>query len=719
MSKSLGVLTLDLVAKVGSFTGPMEKAGRVTKQQAAYIDKSLKQAATAFAGLSTAAAAAVSAMVITSTRSADESRKQAQAIGLTTDAYTALTFAASQNGLTTSDLNTGINQLNRSMLEAAVGTEKHANLFDALGVSVFDASGQIREGDKVLSDLADQFAAMPDGAQKSALAMQLFGESGAKMVPLLNSGSEGIDKLTKQAEALGLVISDKTAKQAEAFNDNLAVLGAVSKGTANQFTARLLPAMTGVTEKLVDMSVDGALSAVVLDDIAEATRAAAKGAVATVAGIHLLGQSLNGLREINESAKGDGAWWEAWVPPVRIYRAWQNFDDVKETANETGDSLSDLALDWAELMTAIDSASGDDTKPNERLKDMRDLLNDLRNENGENTAAAKAAAAAIREQEEAHRDYLSLAEQARGVVESTWSDQTKALKEYQDQVEILRKALMEGAIGQDEYDRTVEALDARNALVMSKNSEQLESVLDFLKTEEEQLAESYERRRQIILDSETLAQEEKNAVLLELEQKHQGDIAQMEAQRTSMMLANSQQLFDGLGGMAAAFAGEQSDVAQAMFAVSKAFAIADAIVKIQQGIASAAVLPFPANIPAMATVAAATGSIVSTIQGTQLQGMAHEGIDKIPQTGTWLLEKGERVTTAETSAKLDRTLDDVRKGGGGTVVNLYEDARRAGQTQSKQIDGKTVIDVFVSNIMADGAARKAIRNSFGLKDHGK
>jgi hypothetical protein len=57
-----------------------------------------------------------------------------------------------------------------------------------------------------------------------------------------------------------------------------------------------------------------------------------------------------------------------------------------------------------------------------------------------------------------------------------------------------------------------------------------------------------------------------------------------------------------------------------MFAVSKGFAIAESIIKIQQGIANAAALPFPANIPAMATVAASTASIVSTISGTNFGG---------------------------------------------------------------------------------------------------
>ncbi|MGI9827321.1 hypothetical protein, partial [Riemerella anatipestifer] len=88
----------------------------------------------------------------------------------------------------------------------------------------------------------------------------------------------------------------------------------------------------------------------------------------------------------------------------------------------------------------------------------------------------------------------------------------------------------------------------------------------------------------------------------------------------------------------------------------KAAAIAQSIIAIQQGIAMAAANPFPYNLAAMASVAASTASIVSNISAV---GMAHDGLDSVPETGTWLLQKGERVTTAKTSAKLDATLDRV------------------------------------------------------------
>ncbi|HGT2677350.1 TPA: phage tail length tape measure family protein [Klebsiella pneumoniae] len=80
--------------------------------------------------------------------------------------------------------------------------------------------------------------------------------------------------------------------------------------------------------------------------------------------------------------------------------------------------------------------------------------------------------------------------------------------------------------------------------------------------------------------------------------------------------------------------------------------------------ASTAAIPIvgPAMAPAALTAAiGATEPLVAAISGLALAGMAHDGIDKIPETGTWLLKKGERVTTAGTSAKLDATLEQVRK----------------------------------------------------------
>jgi lambda family phage tail tape measure protein len=81
--------------------------------------------------------------------------------------------------------------------------------------------------------------------------------------------------------------------------------------------------------------------------------------------------------------------------------------------------------------------------------------------------------------------------------------------------------------------------------------------------------------------------------------------------------------------------------------------------------ASTAAIPIvgPALAPgAMAAALAITEPVAIAVGTSAIAGMAHDGIDKVPVSGTWNLEKGERVTTAETSAKLDRTLERVQAG---------------------------------------------------------
>ncbi len=74
--------------------------------------------------------------------------------------------------------------------------------------------------------------------------------------------------------------------------------------------------------------------------------------------------------------------------------------------------------------------------------------------------------------------------------------------------------------------------------------------------------------------------------------------------------------------------------------------------------------------PAAIAATAAAGVLAIGV-GSALQGQAHDGIDSVPETGTWLLQKGERVTTAKTSAKLDATLDRVanQSTGGGAIYS--------------------------------------------------
>lgn len=145
-----------------------------------------------------------------------------------------------------------------------------------------------------------------------------------------------------------------------------------------------------------------------------------------------------------------------------------------------------------------------------------------------------------------------------------------------------------------------------------------------------------------------------------LRKKHAQAEQSIEDQKNKIISSATQSSLDSVVDITRTAFGEKSAIYKAAFIADKAYAIAQSMVAIQTGIAQAAANPFPYNLVAMASVAAATASIVSNIQSVALTGMAHDGIDAVPETGTWLLQKGERVMTAQTSAKLDSTLESLR-----------------------------------------------------------
>lgn len=153
------------------------------------------------------------------------------------------------------------------------------------------------------------------------------------------------------------------------------------------------------------------------------------------------------------------------------------------------------------------------------------------------------------------------------------------------------------------------------------------------------------------------------------------------------------------------------------------YAAAQAIAAGLNAFTSTAAIPIVGPLAAPAAAASAlayAGGLSASIAG--IAGMAHDGIDSVPQTGTWLLQKGERVTTAQTSAKLDKTLNDISSPSniGSTTVNLIEDASRAGQSEERTGDqGEKMIDVFVADLLGDGRTTDAMQRKFGLQNVGR
>jgi hypothetical protein len=252
--------------------------------------------------------AGLGAMVKSALDSADALSKLSQRVGIAVEALSTLMPAAELSGVAAQTFETGLKKLATSMFEAATGSEESARRFEALGVAFQNQDGTLRATDAVLLDLADRLQAMPDGAQKSALAVQLFGKSGAELIPFLNQGREGIAALTGEMEALGVQIGGETAAQAEAFNDALAKVKLATTSIANRVIEAFLPAMNEMAAGMVESAKQGGALRAVLDGVVLVLKTLALGAATVGKGFVALGEAIGaGVAAAVQASRGNTA----------------------------------------------------------------------------------------------------------------------------------------------------------------------------------------------------------------------------------------------------------------------------------------------------------------------------------------------------------------------------------------------------------------------------
>lgn len=254
--------------------------------------------------------AGIGAMIKSSIDSADALDEMAQRTGIAVESLSLLVPAAELSAVSTEKFEAGLKKLATGMLEAATGSEVSAQNFDALGVAVQNQDGTLRDSEQVLLDLADRFQAMPDGAEKAALAVDIFGKAGAEMIPFLNQGREGIGALKQEAAELGLQLSADTAAQAGNFNDALDKLKLATQSIGNQIIASLLPALNDMAGGMVESAKQGGTLRTILDGVVLVLKTLALGAATVGKAFVALGEAIGaGVAAAVEALKGntDGA----------------------------------------------------------------------------------------------------------------------------------------------------------------------------------------------------------------------------------------------------------------------------------------------------------------------------------------------------------------------------------------------------------------------------
>jgi len=245
------------------------------------------------------------------------------------------------------------------------------------------------------------------------------------------------------------------------------------------------------------------------------------------------------------------------------------------------------------------------------------------------------------------------------------NDILKPLVDYRESSAALNELLAEGVITLGQYNQALSSLSLVSSLRDLDAGLTGTPFADQAAQDEIRIAE--QERLNIVqqaLEARIISEQEAADRVIAINRQAAADIQQLEADRNSMILTNAQDTFASLADAAKGFAGEQSGIYKALFITSKAFAIADSIIKIQQGIANALSLPFPANLAAVATVAAQAASIVSNIQAVQfadggrVSGPGGPRDDKILAR----VSNGEYVVNAEATRRNLPLLEAINNG---------------------------------------------------------
>jgi len=446
-SRSLGSLTLDLVVKVGGFVSGMTAAERAADKSLSAIEKRaykfgqvLGQGLKLAAGAAVAGVAALAASLQVTINGLDELSKSAQKVGITTEELSKLAYAGELADVSLESLVGSLGKLTKAQAAALDGTSKQAKVFEALGIAVKDADGNLRSSSQVLADFAEKFQQLGGSPEAIAAGFQIFGKSFQELIPLLKDGREGIEGAADELERFGGVISTDAGQAAEEFNDNLSRLKVQFQAIFAQIAQQLLPTLVQLSKDLSDTAKNGNLAA---NAVTLITAAIDLG----VGALRLYQAAVDNISIAIEQAVKS---YEGWIEVTKNV-ATLGFADggVVEGFKKIGQAADDAAAARARLGglrqsatgqlvdEGIDFSRGAPLSPDEMAKQNRNLQNAL----GGVTKAKKEKTEATIKETQADRDFLDNIQEVNDLIDQmsadTQNDLFQAAQRRQEDFESL------------------------------------------------------------------------------------------------------------------------------------------------------------------------------------------------------------------------------------------------------------------------------------------
>jgi len=571
---------------LGADTAALEKGLKDSQSSLASFGAAFTAGMAAAATAAVAAGVAVSAALGRTIDDFDKLSKTSQKIGVPVEQLSALAYAADLSDVSFEELSKSVGKLNKAMVEAAAKpTSEAANAFRALGVSVTDSSGRLKASDAVMGDIAESFAGLKDGAGKTAVAMAIFGRAGADLIPLLNGGRDSLKEMNDEAKAFGAIVSTQSAKQAEAFNDNLTRLGYAVKGVFVQVASQLLPTLVDMSNRMVDAAKNSGILEAAVTVLGTAMKGLVTAGVIVGATLQVAADTLSiiwgGLAQL---LKGDVA--------GAFEHLKTKAGDISGTASTTLSTLQSL---WTGAKTGADGAAA----------------------STDNAARAQ-------------KDFNYAAMGGKNAVDQFIASQTKGLASQQAEIatfgmlagqkEAAKIQLQALSIAQANNTTISAAQQAQLDLLKQKTSDYGMTLQGLQVTQANltpaQLFQQEQAKIQALFDAGKISAET------------YGQAMDNAAQRANATWA---QAGESIAGSFAKIAGSFSKESKGMAVAAKVFGVIQGTISMFTGAAKALELPFPANLAAMATVLAQGASLVASIKSQAIpSGNVMGGAFRVP-----------------------------------------------------------------------------------------
>ncbi|HDG7935044.1 TPA: phage tail tape measure protein [Klebsiella quasipneumoniae] len=747
--KSLGTLTIDLIAKVGGFVQGMDKAEKSSQKWRDQVKKDAKEVSSSIIAVGAAAAtaavgigAAGLAIVKNTAQQVTEADRWAKSLKMSTQDLLSWQYAAEQAGLTGDNIADIFKDINDKVGDAVLNKSgEAAQALDTLGLSAQKLAQQ--SPDKQLMAISEALQKIPTQAGKTNI-LESLGNDLSKMLPLFDNNNEKLKQFIQLSKDFGVAPPqediDNLVKVNQFFQDiETSARGLKMEIASGLAKVDLTPLQDGLDD-IRDVFTDPAVLQGLSDLVGEAISlagvvgriAGGLGAIATYTRSRIgavsgnynaadesdIAQRIEFLNKRGNQSKEQKDELDFLTKRLQFLRAIKSSmtpEQVDRGAKGLTSLLSDLGIDTSKdndfsLGKGESNQNQPKTKPKSNPTDnaFKNRLLDLQKQAALIETTGKKTAE-VTELEKINFDITSgnlkklsegQKEQLRSAAKTLDSkkeelrlnQENAKIAEYVSDLERQNKLVRQGfdnqIVGRYSGSRERSRMQDNNDIQQDFASRQ-DDLLNQLQSGDidQSLYDKKKEALQNSLDERLKIQEEYYKKQDELQNDGaagfiSGLATQIEASMdlyTNMQQVGAQ-AFSTLTDMIINWAEtgklNVKDFAatflQSVGSTLLSYAAAQVAMAGLQAFTAMIGVPFvgPEIAGPAAIAATAAAGVLAIGVGTALQGQAHDGIDSVPETGTWLLQKGERVTTAKTSAKLDATLDRVanQSTGGATYA---------------------------------------------------